>query len=63
MILIKAPNRTAADLHMIFDMDPPWSRATVNGYRGWRSPEGEEAIFAANDRIEAMKFERVEVVQ
>ncbi len=60
MILIKAPNRTAADLHMA--LDHGWARATVNGYRGWRSPDGKEAIFAANDRIEAMKFERVEVV-
>lgn len=60
MILIKAPNRTAADLHMVWDKG--WTRATVNGYRGWRSPEGEEAIFAANDRIEKLDFERVEVV-
>ncbi|WP_417825365.1 hypothetical protein [Thalassospira povalilytica] len=60
MILIKAPNRTAADLHMV--LDHGWSRATVNGYRGWRSPDGKEAIFAANDRIEKLDFERVEVV-
>lgn len=61
MILIKAHNRTAADLHMV--LDHGWARATVNGYRGWRSPDGKEAIFAANDRIEAMKFERVEEVK
>ncbi|WP_417790661.1 hypothetical protein [Terasakiella pusilla] len=61
MILIKAPDRTAADLHML--LSKGWCRATVNGYRGWRSPEGEEAIFAANDRIEAMEFERAEKVQ